>query len=57
VKKIKISVKQYNIIMTLLYPFVTPVNFLMCVWEYGVKEAILQEKENFEEFVRVWRKK
>jgi len=54
VKKIKISSILYNIIVG-IYPLISPFNFIWAVFEWGIKEAIIQEKENFEEFVRVWR--
>lgn len=43
-----------NILFTVLYPFVTPVNFVWDWGDYGLKNALDIERKNLESLCVVW---
>ncbi len=52
-KKLK-SITSYNLIVTFLYVFIAPINFLMDWWSYGLKESIQIEKDNLNNLIYAW---
>lgn len=54
-KKLKISLAVYNIIFTLLYPIVAPINFLLGTLDFGWREACWIERDNFNDLKILWK--